>query len=83
MSVSQDLKKRLSDFLIAWVNEQPGSQTDRAGLLSISQPRLSDLLKGKIDRFSIEALIDLLYRAGFVFSMVSEDDILTVKIVKI
>ena len=31
----------------------------------MTQPRVSDLTRGKIDRFSIDTLVDMLARAGF------------------
>ena len=39
-------------------------QRDAAKLLRITQPRVSDLLRGRIDLFSSDALIDLLARLG-------------------
>ncbi len=36
------------------------SQTDAAMLLEIGQPRLSNLYNGKIDRFTIDALVNFL-----------------------
>lgn len=35
-----------------------------ATLLRVSQPRVSDLLRGRIDLFSTDALIDMLTRLG-------------------
>jgi predicted XRE-type DNA-binding protein len=37
-------------------------QAEVARLLKISQPRVSDLLRGRIDLFSTDALIDMLAR---------------------
>jgi predicted XRE-type DNA-binding protein len=39
-------------------------QKDAAKLLRVSQPRVSDLLRGRIDLFSTDALIDMLARLG-------------------
>src|SRR4030067_70970 len=39
-------------------------QRDAAKLLRVSQPRVSDLLHGRIDLFSTDALIDMLARLG-------------------
>jgi len=36
------------------------SQTEAAKRLGVTQPRLNDLLKGKIDKFSLDALVNLL-----------------------
>ncbi len=40
------------------------SQADAARRLGITQPRLNDLLRGKIDKFSLGTLIDLATLAG-------------------
>jgi predicted XRE-type DNA-binding protein len=40
------------------------SQTDAAKKLGITQPRLNDLLRGKIDKFSLDALVNMLGRVG-------------------
>ena len=40
------------------------TQTQAAVRLDISQPRLNDLLRGRIDKFSLDALVDLAARAG-------------------
>ena len=33
-------------------------------LFGLSQPRLNDLLRGKIDKFSLDALVNMLAAAG-------------------
>lgn len=50
------LRKRLDSLRL--------TQVEAAELLSVSQPRVSDLMRGKIDRFSIDMLVLLLGRAG-------------------
>ena len=40
------------------------SQTDAARRLSLTQPRLNDLMRGRIDKFSLDALVNLAGRAG-------------------
>ena len=39
-------------------------QSEAAKVLRVTQPRVSDLLRGRIDLFSTDALIDLLARLG-------------------
>jgi len=39
-------------------------QTEAAKVLRITQPRVSDLLRGRIDLFSTDMLIDMLARMG-------------------
>ena len=40
------------------------TQAQTAKLLRVTQPRVSDLLRGRIDLFSTDALIDMLARLG-------------------
>src|SRR3989475_12653189 len=40
------------------------TQREAAKVLRVSQPRVSDLLRGRIDLFSTDALIDMLARLG-------------------
>jgi predicted XRE-type DNA-binding protein len=50
------LRKRLESLRV--------TQVEAARLLAVSQPRISDLMRGKIDRFSIDMLVLMLSRAG-------------------
>lgn len=43
---------------------QKWTQAEAARRIGISQPRVSDLLRGRLDRFSIDALIVYLVRVG-------------------
>lgn len=40
------------------------TQAEAARRLGVTQPRLNDLLRGKIDKFSLDTLIDLATKAG-------------------
>jgi predicted XRE-type DNA-binding protein len=40
------------------------TQARAAKLLGVSQPRVSDLVRGRFHRFSIDALVEMLARAG-------------------
>ena len=40
------------------------NQKEAAAQLGVTQPRLNDLLKGKIEKFSLDALVNMLGRAG-------------------
>jgi len=46
------------------------TQAAAARLLGVSQPRISDLTRGKIDRFSVDTLIEMLGHAGASVSVV-------------
>jgi len=40
------------------------TQAQAARLLGVSQPRISDLYRGKIERFSVDTLIAMLDKTG-------------------
>ncbi len=40
------------------------TQADAAKLFGVTQPRISNLVSGKIDLFSIDTLVDMLARGG-------------------
>lgn len=40
------------------------TQAQAASLFGVTQPRVSDLVRGKIDRFSIDTLVAMLSHAG-------------------
>jgi predicted XRE-type DNA-binding protein len=42
----------------------PGTQTEKAARLGLTQPRLNDLLQGRINKFSLDALVNIAVRAG-------------------
>jgi predicted XRE-type DNA-binding protein len=46
------------------VQKQKGSQAEKAAQLGITQPRLNDLLRGRIDKFSLDALVNIANQAG-------------------
>jgi predicted XRE-type DNA-binding protein len=63
---SDDLKQRstLVDALERHIKSLPGTQTTKAKALGITQPRLSDLLRNRADKFSLDALVALSKKAG-------------------
>lgn len=52
------------------IDERSLTQVTAAKLLKVTQPRISDLVRGKIDRFSIDSLIEMLGHAGASVSFV-------------
>jgi predicted XRE-type DNA-binding protein len=46
------------------------TQTAAAKLLGVTQPRVSDLTRGRIDRFSVDTLLEMLGRAGVQVTLV-------------
>lgn len=45
------------------------SQARAAKLLGVTQPRVSDLMTGKINRFSVDSLMEMLARAGMIVTV--------------
>ena len=60
MSMRSDLLITLTEHVKAWKLTQAAA----AKRLDITQPRLNDLLRGRINNFSIDALITLARKAG-------------------
>ncbi len=68
-AANMELRSRLmiaiSDAVAAW--HLP--QTEAAKRLGVTQPRLNDLLRGRIGKFSLDALVALAARAGLAVNM--------------
>ena len=60
LKVRSDLMIRLSKL----IDGRELTQAQAAALFGVTQPRISDLVRGKIDRFSIDTLIAMLGHAG-------------------
>ena len=55
LKVRAQLMRRLSNY----VEEEGLSQTDAAGRFDVGQPRVSEMLDGQINRFTIDALLNM------------------------
>ena len=58
------LRSRLMMALRDHISQENLTQADAAKLLGVTQPRISDLVRGKIDLFSIDTLVNMLAAAG-------------------
>ena len=67
-SPAEAANMRLRSELMIAVQEAVGgwglTQVEAAGQLEVTQPRLNDLLRGRVGKFSLDALILLAERAG-------------------
>lgn len=63
---AENLKVRSSLMiqLKQYVQQKALTQKAAAELFGITQPRMSDLMRGKIDLFSVDTLINMLSSAG-------------------
>ena len=60
LRIRAELMTRLTRIL----EQRDLTQHAAARLLGVSQPRVSDLVRGKIDRFSVDGLLAMLGSAG-------------------
>jgi predicted XRE-type DNA-binding protein len=60
MKARADVTMALQDAIDRWKL----TQAEAAKRLGITQPRLNDLLRGRIDKFSLDALMNLAPKAG-------------------
>jgi predicted XRE-type DNA-binding protein len=58
------IRSVLMATLSGLIQDRQLTQAEAARLFGVSQPRVSDLVRGKIDLFSIDTLVDMLARAG-------------------
>ena len=58
------LRADLMHTLGQHIQDNGWSQTDAASRLGVTQPRISDLMRGKISLFSLESLIRMAVSAG-------------------
>jgi predicted XRE-type DNA-binding protein len=58
------LRAQLMVELRRLIEERKLTQNSAAKLFGVTQPRISDLVRGKIDLFSVDTLVDMLTRAG-------------------
>ena len=58
------LRSRLAVEITWWIEAEDLTQTEAAERLGVTQPRVSDLVRGKLDRFTVDALVNMLDRVG-------------------
>lgn len=59
------LKSNLVMVLVTLIRQKGWTQTVAAKNLNVSAPRMSNLLKGHLSKFSIDTLLEMLVRAGY------------------
>lgn len=65
LKVRSHLMIELNERIRQW----PGNDTVKASQLGITKPRFSNLKAGRVDLFSLDALVDLAAAAGLTVSM--------------
>jgi predicted XRE-type DNA-binding protein len=56
-----ELMRQISDL----VKKQRWTQTDAAQHCGVTQPRINDLLRGRVSRFSLDALVNICTALGY------------------
>jgi predicted XRE-type DNA-binding protein len=68
MTARSDIMTAIEDTVRGW----NVTQREAAQRLGVTQPRLNDLLNGKISKFSLDALVGLAQRAGIKVRIAAE-----------
>ena len=58
------IRSRMMMALIARIQDKKLTQARAARIMRVSQPRISDLMRGKIGLFTIDSLVNMLNAAG-------------------
>jgi len=58
------IRSRLMIELTRYIDRKGLTQVEAAELFDVSQPRVSDLVRGKIGKFTIDMLVNMLARTG-------------------
>ena len=69
MTARADLLLKIRERVRAW----DLSQEKAAARLGLTRPRLNDLMRGKLEKFSLDALADIAASSGFVLRIDLED----------
>ncbi|GFN45751.1 helix-turn-helix domain-containing protein [Candidatus Regiella insecticola] len=58
------IRSELMDKIISLIEEKNWTQTNAAIHCGVTQPRMNDLLRGRISRFSLDALVNIAASLG-------------------
>jgi predicted XRE-type DNA-binding protein len=58
------IKRALMDEVVAWITAKDLRQEDAAERLKVTRPRVSDVVNHKTEKFTIDALVDMVSRTG-------------------
>lgn len=58
------IRAQLMTVLNTWIEKQGFNQAEAAAALGVTQPRISELARGKIQMFSVDKLITMMAHAG-------------------
>lgn len=61
---SRRLKQQLMDEIAGWMKAEQLTQASAAEVLQVTRPRVSDVVNHKVGKFTLDALVAMLGRAG-------------------
>ena len=64
ISQKLSLREELAEEIAVWIKEKDLKQQEAADILLVSRPRVSDIVRHKVAKFSIDTLVDLVNRTG-------------------
>jgi predicted XRE-type DNA-binding protein len=65
MTACADLLLAIRERVKAWQAMEGLTQEGAAARLGVTRPRLNDLMRGKLDKLSLDALVNIAAAAGF------------------
>ena len=63
------IKSKLIIIIRKLMIDNKWSQSEAAEKLGISQPRVSNMLNGKLDKFSVDTLLEMVFKMGYKLDM--------------
>jgi predicted XRE-type DNA-binding protein len=69
-AASMKLRAELANQIIERMHAQKLTQAKAAELIGVTQPRVSDLMRGRLNLFSLDTLVDMADRVGLRTRMV-------------
>jgi predicted XRE-type DNA-binding protein len=73
MTARADLLLAIRERVKTWQAMGGLAQEEAAARLGLTRPRLNDLMRGKLDKFSLDALVNIAAAAGFRLRIELED----------
>jgi predicted XRE-type DNA-binding protein len=64
VAARQAMKAEMMAQVDAWIKREKITQSQAAQIRQVSRPRVTDIVNRKVEKFSIDTLIDLLGRVG-------------------
>lgn len=58
------IKAQLMCQISEWIKDQKLKQEEASQILKVTRPRVSDVMRGKSGKFTIDALVDMIERIG-------------------